>query len=91
MCHNRNGAAVAVVRVPIVDRTMSSHDKRPDTVHAPLLPTVCIFFTLFFTAIYIVERLVLQTIYVLNKVILQFLGLKSAVYNLERVILAHVR
>ena len=33
-----------------------------------------------FTAVYIVERLVLpETIYVLNKEILQFLGLKSAV------------
>ena len=40
-------------------------------------------FSLFFTTVYIVnvERLVLQTIYVLNKEILQFLGLKSAVYN----------
>ena len=33
----------------------------------------------------------LQTIYVLNKEILQFLGLKSAVYNQERVIMARVR
>ena len=31
----------------------------------------------------------LQTIYVLNNEILQFLGLKSAVYNQERVIMAH--
>ena len=38
-------------------------------------------FTPFFTAVYIVEQLVLQTIYVLNKEILQFLGLKSVVYN----------
>ena len=37
-----------------------------------------------FTAVDIVERLVLQTIYVLNKEILQFLGLISAVYNQER-------
>ena len=39
-----------------------------------------------FTPVYIVERLVLQTIYVLNKAkeILQFLGLKSVVYNRER-------
>ena len=35
-------------------------------VHAPLKPTVCKFFTVFFTAVYIVDRLVLQTIYVLN-------------------------
>ena len=48
------------------------------------------FFTPFFTAFYIVEWLVLQTIYVLNKEILQFLGLKSYVYNQERVIMAHV-
>ena len=32
----------------------------------------------------IVEQLVLPTIYVLNKEILQFLGLKSAVYNQEQ-------
>ena len=37
-----------------------------------------------FTAVDIVERLVLQNIYVLNKEILQFLGLISAVYNQER-------
>ena len=36
-----------------------------------------------FTADYILERLVLQTIHVLNKEILQFLCLKSAVYNGE--------
>ena len=35
----------------------------------------------FFTAVYIVERLELQTICVLNEEILQFLGQKSAVYN----------
>ena len=39
------------------------------------------YFTLFFTAVYIVERLVCR--YVLNKAILQFLSLKSAVYNQE--------
>ena len=43
----------------------------------------CIFFTPFFTAVYIVEWLIVQTIYVLNKKILQFLGLKSAVYNVR--------
>ena len=37
---------------------------------------VCIFFTPFFTAAYIVELLVLQTIYVVNKKIHQFLGIK---------------
>ena len=52
---------------------------------------VCIFLTPFFTAVYIVEWLVLQTIYVLNKEILQFLALKSAVWNQERVIIARVR
>ena len=41
--------------------------------------------------VYIVERLVLQTIYVLNKEILQFLELKSVVYNQERVIMARVQ
>ena len=48
-------------------------------------------FTPFFTAAYIVERLVLQTIYVLNKKILQFLSLKSAVYSGEWVVMEHVR
>ena len=49
-----------------------------------IITWVCIFFTPFFTEVYIVERLVLQTIYVLNKEILQFLSLKSASYNRER-------
>ena len=40
-------------------------------------------FTPFFTAVYIAELLVLQTVYVLKKEILQFLGLKSVVYNQE--------
>ena len=61
------------------------------TVGAPLKASACIFFTPFFTAVYIVERLVLQTIYVLDKEILQFLDLKSVVYNRERIIMAHVR
>ena len=42
-----------------------------------------IFYTIF-TMIYIVECLVLRTIYVLNKEILKFLDLKSRVYNRER-------
>ena len=41
-------------------------------------------FTPFFTAVYIVEQLVLQTIYVINKEIRQFSGLKSKVCNWER-------
>ena len=36
-------------------------------------------------------RLILQTIYVLNKEILQFLGLKATAYNQERVIMARVQ
>ena len=40
--------------------------------------------TPFFTAVYIVEWLVLQTIYVPKKEMLWFLGKKSAVYNQER-------
>jgi hypothetical protein len=40
--------------------------------YAPLQAAACIFFTPFFTSPYIVERLVFQTIYVLNKEILQF-------------------
>ena len=47
------------------------------------------FFILFFTAV--VERLVLQTIYVLDKEILKFFGLKSAVSNQEQVIEARLR
>ena len=42
----------------------------------------CTFFAPFFTAVYILERLELQTIYVLNKEVL-----KSAVYNQKRVIM----
>ena len=34
-----------------------------DTVHAPLQPEVFMFSTLFFTAVYSVERLLLKTIY----------------------------
>ena len=46
--------------------------------------TRCLYvFTPFFTVVYIVEWLVLQTIYVLNDAILQCLGLKSVVYNRE--------
>ena len=51
----------------------------------------CIFFNPFFTGVYMVEWLLLQTIYVLNKEILQFLDLKSTVYNQERFIMACVR
>ena len=54
------------------------------TVRKKLPYAACIFLTSFFTAIYIVFILVLQTIYVINKKILQFLGLKSAVHNQER-------
>ena len=42
-----------------------------------------IFFTPVFTEVYIVEQLVLQTIYVLKKS-LQFLALKSGVYDQGR-------
>ena len=53
----------------------------------------------FFTAVYIVEGLVLQSTLVLNKKILPFLSLKYAVYNdkssavlnQERVIMAQVQ
>ena len=53
-------------------------------------------FTPFFTTVFIVKRLVLQTIYVLNKEILQFFGQKCGVYDQvvstqERVIMARVR
>ena len=37
------------------------------TVCAPLLAAACIFYTLFFSAVYNQERLILQTIHVLNK------------------------
>ena len=42
-----------------------------DTIYAPLQASACIFFTPFFTAVYNQDRLILQTIYVLNKEILQ--------------------
>ena len=54
------------------------------SVRAPLEAAACIFFIPFFTAVYILEWLVLQTMYVLKEEILLFLGLKSAVYNQER-------
>ena len=38
----------------------------------------------FFTAVYIVERLILQTIFVIQKEILQFLALYPRIYNQER-------
>ena len=40
-------------------------------------PRFVYYFTPFFTGVYIVERLILETIYVLNKKILPFWGLKS--------------
>ena len=46
----------------------------------PLWAVACIFFFRFFIVFYISELLVLQTNYVLNKQILQFLGLKPAVW-----------
>ena len=54
-------------------------------------PRLVFFLLPFFTVAYIVERLVLQTNYVLYKEICQFLSLKSAVSNQERVIMACVR
>jgi hypothetical protein len=58
----------------------------------------CIFFTPFFTAVYIVERLVSQTIYVSTKqgntsiFEPKICGLKlRAVSNQERVVMARVR
>ena len=49
-------------------------------------------FTPFFTAVYIVERLILQTLYVhTKKEILWFFSQKSAVSNQEQVIMACVR
>ena len=46
--------------------------------------SACIPFTPFFTAVYIVEPLVLQKMCVLKKEILQYLGLYTAAYNRER-------
>ena len=62
-----------------------------NTWHAPLQPVVCILLIPILNEVYIVEQLVLLTIHVLNKEILQFLGLKSAVYNWERVMAARVQ
>ena len=61
-------------------------DPRPMTIDYPtraIISFVLYNFYPFFTAIYIVEWLVLRTIYVENKQILQFLRLKSSVYNQE--------
>ena len=52
-------------------------------MHAIITRDLYIFIP-FFTAVYIVEWFVLQTIYVLNKEILQYLSLKSAIYNYEQ-------
>ena len=62
-------------------RNMENHNLKFQYCMRPIL---CIFFTPFITAVITVERLVLQIIYVLNKEILQFLSLKSAVYNWEQ-------
>ena len=40
-----------------------------------------------FTAVYIEERFILQTIFVLKTEILHFLSLKSAVYTQERLLI----
>ena len=53
---------------------------KASTVRAPL------FFTQFFTGVYIVERLLLQTTYVLNKEILQLLDLRSMGYKSARTV-----
>ena len=57
--------------------------QKPGTslVRTPLYTATCIVFTPYFTVVYIVEQLVSNTIYLLSKEILQFLGMKSAVYN----------
>ena len=62
---------------------MSILKTNTSTVCVKFLAATCIFFTQFFTAVYIVERLLLQTIYLLKKGILQFLGQTSMVYNRE--------
>ena len=54
------------------------------TVRDTLQAAACILFTPYFTTVYIVVQLVLQTIYVLNKEIFQFFSLKSVAYNHER-------
>jgi hypothetical protein len=46
-------------------------------------PRFVFFLPHFSLGVKIVERLVLQTIHLLNKEILQFLGLKSVVHNRE--------
>ena len=70
---------------PSIAKILTKFDKAVARTIIPWSFKYCtaayIFFTPFFTAVYIVERLVLQTFYVLNTEILQFFGLKSAVYN----------
>ena len=51
-------------------------------------PRLEYFFMPFFTAVYNQERLILQTIYALNK---ENCSIKSEVYNQERVTMAHLR
>ena len=50
-----------------------------------------LFFRPFFTAAYIAKGLLVLKIYVLKKEIRQFLGLNSAVYNREQVIIPRER
>ena len=61
------------------------------TIRALLKATACIFFNSFFSATYVVERLIVQKINLLNKEILQFLGLKTGVSNQDQVIMARVQ
>ena len=54
-------------------------------MYAFMIYMPCIFLTPFFTEIYIVEQLILQTIYLINKdIILQCLGLKYTIYYQEQ-------
>ena len=59
------------------------------TSYIPYSRHYCVFFTQFFTAIYNQEQLILQTIQVHTKQ--ENKGLKSAVYNQERVMMERVR
>ena len=51
-------------------------------------PRLVYFFTPFFTAVYIEERFILQTFYLLKTEILHFLSLKSTVYTRERLLIS---
>ena len=60
----------------------------PTNVHTPLQAAACIYFPPFFNVVYNQEQLILKTIHVVHREILEK---KSAVYNQERVLIERVQ